>query len=81
MGGAEPPDAGSRPPTAESDWLRTAQASELLGVARATLLALTDEGRITAFYTEGEHRRYRRRDLVRLKAELDGEGGGSVPAA
>jgi excisionase family DNA binding protein len=76
MSGAEPPGE-RRPPAAESDWLRPAQAAELLGVPQSTLRALTDRGRLAAFYTEGEHRRYRRRDVVRLRAELDAESGSS----
>jgi excisionase family DNA binding protein len=76
----EEPPKPERAPAAESDWLRPAQAAELLGVPASTLRTLTEHGRLTVFYTEGEHRRYRRRDLVRLRAELDAEAGGSSPS-
>ncbi len=66
-----------RLPAGESDWLRPAQAAELLGVAQSTVRTLTKQGRLPPFYTEGGHRRYRRRDLVRVKLELEVEGAGA----
>ena len=78
MSGGQSPDGADRPPPAEPDWLRPAQAAELLGISQSALRALTEQGRVPAFYTEGEHRRYRRRDLDRLKLELDDEGGASA---
>ncbi len=74
MSGDQPP-ASERLPAGESDWLRPAQAAEYLGIPPAAIRALTEQGRLPAFYTPGEHRRYRRRDLVRLKHELALEGG------
>ena len=70
MSGDQPP-APERPPAGESDWLRPAQAAELLGVPQATIRAMTERGRLPAYYTEGQHRRYRRRDLDRVKLELE----------
>jgi excisionase family DNA binding protein len=78
MSTGEPPPSDRRPPASESDWLRPAQAAELLGLSAAAVRALSEEERLPAFYTPGGHRRYRRRDLDRVRLELDGEARSSA---
>ncbi len=46
-----------------SDFISTAEASKILGVARTTVVKWIDEGVIKAFVTPGGHRKIRRRDL------------------
>jgi excisionase family DNA binding protein len=45
------------------EWLTLGQAAEFLGVAQSTIRKWSDSGRLTAFYTPGGHRRFRRSDL------------------
>jgi excisionase family DNA binding protein len=45
------------------DWLTLGQAATYLGVAQSTLRKWSDEGRVTAFYTPGGHRRFRLDEL------------------
>ena len=52
-----------RPPAAESDWFTLGQAATFLGVAHSTIRKWSDQGRVSAFYTPGGHRRFRRREL------------------
>ena len=54
---------GRRPPGAEPDWLTLGQAAKYLGVAQSTIRKWSDQGLLSAFYTPGGHRRFRRRDL------------------
>jgi excisionase family DNA binding protein len=49
--------------TSEPDWLTLGQAAKYLGVAQSTIRKWSDSGRLTAFYTPGGHRRFRRGDL------------------
>jgi excisionase family DNA binding protein len=49
--------------TNEPDWLTLGQAAKYLGVAQSTIRKWSDSGRLTAFYTPGGHRRFRRGDL------------------
>ena len=50
-------------PSTEPDWLTLGQAAKYLGVAQSTMRKWSDVGRVSAFYTPGGHRRYRKRDL------------------
>ncbi len=52
----------------QDEWLSLQEASERLGVSRATLRAWADRGRVHAFRTPGGHRRFRERDLAALAA-------------
>ena len=55
---------GSRGPTAgQPEWLTLGQAAKYIGVAQSTMRKWSDVGRVSAFYTPGGHRRYRRADL------------------
>ena len=45
------------------EWLTLGQAAKYLGVAQSTMRKWSDVGRVSAFYTPGGHRRYRRADL------------------
>ena len=49
--------------TAAPEWLTLGQAAKYLGVAQSTMRKWSDVGRVSAFYTPGGHRRYRRSDL------------------
>ena len=51
------------PSTAQPEWLTLGQAAKYLGVAQSTMRKWSDLGRVSAFYTPGGHRRYRRSDL------------------
>ena len=53
----------SRTPTGQPEWLTLGQAAKYLGVAQSTMRKWSDLGRVSAFYTPGGHRRYRRSDL------------------
>ena len=48
---------------AQPEWLTLGQAAKYLGVAQSTMRKWSDLGRVSAFYTPGGHRRYRRSDL------------------
>ena len=56
------------------EWLTLGQAAKYLGVAQSTMRKWSDLGRVSAFYTPGGHRRYRRSDLDRF---LDSSGPGT----
>jgi len=45
------------------EWLTLGHAATYLGVAQSTVRKWSDSGRLTAFYTPGGHRRFRRGDL------------------
>jgi excisionase family DNA binding protein len=49
--------------SAQPEWLTLGQAAKYLGVAQSTMRKWSDLGRVSAFYTPGGHRRYRRADL------------------
>jgi excisionase family DNA binding protein len=69
---------GSRTATApQPEWLTLGQAAKYLGVAQSTMRKWSDLGRVSAFYTPGGHRRYRRSDLDRF---LDRSGPGTGTA-
>ena len=70
---------GDRPEAAaQPEWLTLGQAAKYLGVAQSTMRKWSDLGRVSAFYTPGGHRRYRRSDLDRF---LDRSGpSGAGPA-
>jgi excisionase family DNA binding protein len=51
---------------AQPEWLTLGQAAKYLGVAQSTMRKWSDLGRVSAFYTPGGHRRYRRSDLDRF---------------
>jgi excisionase family DNA binding protein len=52
-----------RAATTQPEWLTLGQAAKYLGVAQSTMRKWSDLGRVSAFYTPGGHRRYRRGDL------------------
>ena len=52
-----------RATAAQPEWLTLGQAAKYLGVAQSTMRKWSDLGRVSAFYTPGGHRRYRRSDL------------------
>ncbi len=66
----------SRRPGAPPDWLTLGQAAKYLGVAQSTMRKWSDLGRVSAFYTPGGHRRYRRSDLDQF-LDRSGRGGSS----
>ena len=62
----------------QPEWLTLGQAAKYLGVAQSTMRKWSDLGRVSAFYTPGGHRRYRRSDLDQF---LDRSGpAAAVPA-
>ena len=54
---------GNQGTTSQPEWLTLGQAAKYLGVAQSTMRKWSDLGRVSAFYTPGGHRRYRRADL------------------
>jgi excisionase family DNA binding protein len=62
---------------AQPEWLTLGQAAKYLGVAQSTMRKWSDVGKVSAFYTPGGHRRYRRSDLDQF---LDRSGPGPSPA-
>jgi excisionase family DNA binding protein len=66
---------GRRAPGTDPDWLTLGQAAKYLGVAQSTIRKWSDQGLLSAFYTPGGHRRFRRRDLDDFLAR-SGRGGG-----
>jgi excisionase family DNA binding protein len=68
---------GRRAATAQPEWMTLGQAAKYLGVAQSTMRKWSDLGRVSAFYTPGGHRRYRRTDLDQF---LDRSGPGTTPA-
>jgi excisionase family DNA binding protein len=65
------------PGNGANEWLTLGQAARYLGVAQSTIRKWSDQGRLSAFYTPGGHRRYRLRDL---DAFVAGSAGGSSAA-
>ena len=59
-----------------SEWLTLGQAARYLGVAQSTVRKWSDGGRLSAFYTPGGHRRFRRADLDSF---LGSSRGGNRP--
>ncbi|MDQ3670271.1 MAG: response regulator, partial [Actinomycetota bacterium] len=59
---------------ADPDWLTLGQAAKYLGVAQSTIRKWSDGGRLTAFYTPGGHRRFRRGDLDAFVGSSRGAG-------
>ena len=57
------PRGSRRPGAGEPEWLTLGQAARYLGVAQSTMRKWSDVGRVSAFYTPGGHRRYKRADL------------------
>jgi excisionase family DNA binding protein len=70
--------AGRRPAGGDPDWLTLGQAAKYLGVAQSTIRKWSDQGLLSAFYTPGGHRRFRRRDLDAFLAR-SGRGGRPGP--
>ncbi len=58
----------------DSEWLTLGQAAKYLGVAQSTIRKWSDGGRLTAFYTPGGHRRFRRSDLDAFLGSSRGAG-------
>ena len=69
-------DATRDAAAAQPEWLTLGQAAKYLGVAQSTMRKWSDLGRVSAFYTPGGHRRYRRADLDQF---LDRSGPGGAP--
>ena len=63
---------GSVTVTRVPDELTSTVAADLLGVSRPTLMKWADRGEIPS-HTAGTHRRFRRTDVLELKAKRDGE--------
>lgn len=63
---------------AQPEWLTLGQAAKYLGVAQSTMRKWSDLGRVSAFYTPGGHRRYRRSDLDQFLDRSGPSGGGAV---
>jgi excisionase family DNA binding protein len=72
-------DASRTTAAAQPEWLTLGQAAKYLGVAQSTMRKWSDLGRVSAFYTPGGHRRYRRSDLDRF-LDRSGPGASSPPA-
>ena len=69
-------------PEGERDWLTLGQAAKYLGMAQSTIRKWSDLGRVSAFYTPGGHRRYRRSDLDQfLHRSGPGAGVASTPSS
>ena len=62
---------------ASPEWLTLGQAAKYLGVAQSTMRKWSDVGRVSAFYTPGGHRRYRRSDLDQF-LDRSGRAGSST---
>jgi excisionase family DNA binding protein len=71
-------NVGPRPTGGDPDWLTLGQAAKYLGVAQSTIRKWSDQGLLSAFYTPGGHRRFRRRDLDSFLAR-SGRGGRPGP--
>ena len=69
--------AGGNPGGEGSEWLTLGQAASYLGVAQSTVRKWSDGGRLSAFYTPGGHRSFRRADLDSF---LAGSSGGTTAA-
>ncbi|MBA2460526.1 MAG: response regulator [Actinobacteria bacterium] len=63
---------------APPEWLTLGQAAKYLGVAQSTMRKWSDGGRVSAFYTPGGHRRYRRSDLDQFLDRSGRSGGASL---
>ena len=57
------PQESSRQASDAPEWLTLGQAAKYLGVAQSTMRKWSDQGRVSAFYTPGGHRRYKLADL------------------
>jgi excisionase family DNA binding protein len=68
-----------RGPVEEPEWLTLGQAARFLGVAQSTMRKWSDAGRVTAFYTPGGHRRFRRDELEAFVASSASGGRRSGP--
>ena len=69
--------SGRRAGGGQPEWLTLGQAAKYLGVAQSTMRKWSDVGRVSAFYTPGGHRRYRRADLDQF---LDRSGPAGPPS-
>jgi excisionase family DNA binding protein len=67
--------------TAQPEWLTLGQAAKYLGVAQSTMRKWSDLGRVSAFYTPGGHRRYRRSDLDQFLDRSGPSAGTATPSA
>jgi len=66
--------------TGQPEWLTLGQAAKYVGVAQSTMRKWSDLGRVSAFYTPGGHRRYRRADLDQF-LDRSGPGSNVAPAS
>lgn len=72
-------DSNRRALDAAPEWLTLGQAAKYLGVAQSTMRKWSDQGRVSAFYTPGGHRRYKLADLD-LFLNRSGRAGGAASA-
>ena len=72
---------GSRRADAQPEWLTLGQAAKYVGVAQSTMRKWSDVGRVSAFYTPGGHRRYRRADLDQFLDRSGPPAGAASPNA
>jgi len=70
-----------RTAAAPPEWLTLGQAAKYLGVAQSTMRKWSDLGRVSAFYTPGGHRRYRRSDLDQFLDRSGPASAGAGPSA
>jgi excisionase family DNA binding protein len=49
-----------------TDWISTKEAMKLLGVGSTTIKRWADDGRLPSGRTAGGHRRFSRKDVMRL---------------
>jgi excisionase family DNA binding protein len=68
-----------RSAAAQPEWLTLGQAAKYVGVAQSTMRKWSDLGRVSAFYTPGGHRRYRRSDLDQF-LDSSGPPSGASPS-
>jgi excisionase family DNA binding protein len=66
---------------AQPEWLTLGQAAKYVGVAQSTMRKWSDLGRVSAFYTPGGHRRYRRADLDQFLDRSSSPPSGVSPSA
>lgn len=67
-------------PSPQNPLIKLAEAALILGVGDTTLKRWTEENRIACERTLGGHRRFRRSEVLRLKASLSGESPASATA-
>src|ERR1700730_1474321 len=65
-----------------SEYLTTGQAAELLGVSKPTVVRAIQRGLLRpALVTPGQHRRFRREDLLALRSPASRSRAGTAPSS